>query len=97
MILSRKAKRARFRKWLRAWFNLVFGIIAALLSVYAFTVTLTDPESPLLLYVLGLAVGVGFAYYGRSTLKLMKKRATVSKNVESDGVELNQADVEGQP
>ncbi|MGK9420002.1 hypothetical protein ACSSUR_28200, partial [Pseudomonas cedrina] len=94
-ILTRTAKKASLSDRLRAWFNLVFGIIAALMSVYAFTVTLTDPESPLLLYVLGLAVGVGFAYYGRSTLKLMKKNAHVPKKTESNDVELNQADVEG--
>lgn len=88
MILSRKARRARFRKLLRAWFNLIFGLIAALISVYAFTVTLTDPESPLLLYVLGLAVGLGFAYYGRSTLKSMKKkRSSVTSKTENNGAE----------
>ena len=53
-----------FKKSLLAWFNMIFGMLAAIISVWAFFATLSDSDSPTMLYVAGAAIGLAFAWMG---------------------------------
>lgn len=52
------------KKSLLAWFNMIFGMLAAIISVWAFFATLRDAESPTMLYVAGTVIGLVFAWMG---------------------------------
>lgn len=49
---------------LLVWFNMVFGALAAIISLWALIATATDSESPSLLYAAGILIGLAFTAMG---------------------------------
>ncbi|POP75175.1 hypothetical protein CXB34_28230 [Pseudomonas amygdali pv. morsprunorum] len=49
---------------LLVWFNMVFGALAAIISLWALLATATDSESPSLLYAAGILIGLAFSAMG---------------------------------
>ncbi|RMW17463.1 hypothetical protein [Pseudomonas syringae group genomosp. 7] len=46
------------------WFNMVFGALAAIISLWALLATATDSESPSSLYAAGILIGLAFSAMG---------------------------------